>query len=57
MKFEQIIRNFPDSLWIRPLFTIIPLNSWIMLKIGKFGLYFDTWPRDFNDLVVSFHQL
>ena len=27
IKFEEIIINFLISLWIQPLFTIIPLNS------------------------------
>ena len=56
IKFEEIIQNFPYSLWIRPLFTIIPLNSWIILKICKFGLYFYAWPRIFNDHSVSSRQ-
>ena len=57
MKFEEIIRIFPNSLWIRPLFTIIPFNLWIKLKIGKFGLCFDTWTCVFNDYSISFRQL
>ena len=53
MKFEEIIKNFPNSLWIRPLFTIIPFNSWIIVKISKFELCFDTRPCVFNDHSVS----
>ena len=56
IKFEEIIRIFPNSQWIRLLFTIIPFNSWIILKIGKFELYFDPWPCAFNDHLVSSHQ-
>ena len=37
IKFKEIMKNFPNSLWIWPLFTIIPLNSWFNIKIGKFG--------------------
>ena len=37
----------------RPLFTIIPLNSWINLEIFKFILYCDSWLCVFNDLAVS----
>ena len=52
IQFKEIIRNFPTSMWIWPIFTIIPLNLWIILKIGKFGLFFDTRPCVFNDLAV-----
>ena len=57
IKFENIPQNYLNSLWIQPLFTTIPLNSWLFLKIGEFGIYFDSWPCVFNDLVVSIRHL
>ena len=33
IKFEEIIKNFPNSLWIRPIFTIIPLIRVIFTKL------------------------
>ena len=56
IKFEEIIKNFPISLLIRPLFTIIPLNSWINLEIAKFGIYFDSWPCVSIDHSISIRQ-
>ena len=56
IKFEENIRNFPISLWIRPLFIIIPLNSRYFHQIGKFGLCFDSRPCVIDDLVVLFRQ-
>ena len=53
IKFEDYIKKLLNSLWIRPIFTIIPLNSSESLKIGKFGIIFDAIPRDIDDLVVS----
>ena len=53
IKFEEIIKKFPNSLCIWPLFTIIPINSWINLEIDKFGLYFDSWLCVLNDLLLS----
>ena len=43
-------------MWIRPLFTIIPLNSNYVHQIGKFGIIFDTRPCEIEDLAVSFRQ-
>ena len=40
-------------MWIRPLFTIIPLNSLLIPQIGKFGIIFDAIPREIDDLAVS----
>ena len=40
----------------RPLFTIIPLNSWINLEMVKFIPYFDYWLCVFNDLAVSIRE-
>ena len=53
IKFEDYIEKFLNSLWIRPIFTIIPLNSWLILKIGKFGIIFDAIPLEIDDLAVS----
>ena len=53
INFEENIINFLISLWIRPLFIIIPLNSKYFHKIGKFGFIFDTRPCEINDLAVS----
>ena len=39
INFEENIKNFLISLWIRPLFTIIPLNSNHFHQIGKFGIF------------------
>ena len=52
IKFKEIIRNFPNSLWIRPIFTIIPLNSRYFHQIGKFGIIFDMRPCAIDDLAV-----
>ena len=40
-------------MWIRPVFTIIPLNSLLIPQIGKFGIIFDAIPREIDDLAVS----
>ena len=53
INFEEYIKNFLISLWIRPLFTIIPFNSIHFHQIGKFRIIFDTRPCEINDLVVS----
>ena len=46
-----------NSLWIRPLFTIIPLNSIHFHQIGKFGIIFHVIPREIDDLAVSSRQM
>ena len=59
VRFDQIRRDyhkFPNSLWIRPLFTIIPLNSRYFHQIGKFGLCFDTKPCEIDDHSVLSRQ-
>ena len=56
IKFEDYVKKLLNSLWIRPIFTIIPLNSWLILKIGKFGIIFDAILREIDDLAVSFRQ-
>ena len=53
IKFEDYIKKLLNSLWIRPIFTTIPLNSSEFPKIGKFGIIFDAIPRKINDLAVS----
>ena len=53
INFEEYIKNFLISLWIRPLFTIIPFNSRHFHQISKFGNIFDMRPCEINDLVVS----
>ena len=53
INFEENIRNFLISLWIRPLFTIIPLTSNYFHQIGKFEIIFDTRPCEIDDLAVS----
>ena len=40
-------------MWIRPIFTIIPLNSSEFPKIGKFGIIFDAILLEIDDLAVS----
>ena len=57
IKFEDYVKKFLNSLWIRPIFTIVPLNSSEFLKIGKFGIIFDAIQREINDLAVSSRQL
>ena len=49
-------RKYLNSLWIRPVFTIIPLNSLLIPQIGKFGIIFDTRPCEIDDLAVSSRQ-
>ena len=56
IKFEEIIINFLISLLIRPLFTIIPLNSKYIRQIGKFGLCFDMRSCEIDDLAFSSRQ-
>ena len=56
-KFQKISRKYLNSLWIRPLFTIIPLNSLLIPQIVKFGLIFDAIPREIDDLAVSSRQV
>ena len=57
IKFEDYVKKFLNSLWIRPIFTIIPLNSSEIPKIGKFGIIFDTRLCEIDDLAVSSRQL
>ena len=54
--FEANIKNFLISLWIRPLFSIIPFNLIHFHQIGKFGNIFDTRPCEINDLAVPSRQ-
>ena len=56
IKFEDYVKKFLNSLWIRPIFTIIPLNSSEFPKIGKFGIIFDGIPCEIDDLAVSSRQ-
>ena len=59
-KFQKISRKYLNSLWIRPLFTIIPLNSLLIPQIGKFGLYFwheTVWNRRPRCLISTTHTL
>ena len=44
-------------MWIRPLFTIIPLNSNYFYQIGKFGIIFETRLCEIDDLAISSRQL
>ena len=53
IKFEDYVKKLLNSLWIRPVFTIIPLNSILFHQIGKFGIIFDAIPREIDDLAVS----
>ena len=53
INFEDYIKNFLISLWIRPFFTIIPFNSTHFHQIGKFGIIFDTRLCEIDDLAVS----
>ena len=56
INFEDYIKKFLISLWIRPLFTIIPFNSIHFHQIGKFGIIFDRIPCEIYDLAVSSRQ-
>ena len=56
IKFEDYVKKFLNSLWIRLIFTIIPLNSSEFPKIGKFGIISDAIPREIDDLTVSSRQ-
>ena len=56
IKFEDYIKKLLNSLWIRPVFTIIPLNSIHFHQIGKFGIIFDAIPLEIDDLAVSSRQ-
>ena len=53
INFEDYIKKFLISLWIRPLFTITPFNSIHFHQIGKFGIIFNAIPCEINDLAVS----
>ena len=57
IKFEDYVKKFLNSLWIRPVFTIIPLNSIHFHQIGKFGIIFDVILREIDDLSVSSRQM
>ena len=57
IKFEDYIKKLLNSLWIRPVFTIIPLNSIHFHQIGKFGIIFDAIPREIDDLAVSSREM
>ena len=50
INFKENIKNFLISLWIRPLFTIIPFNLNNFHQIGKFRNIFDTRPCEIDDL-------
>ena len=54
--FKKISKKYLISLWIRPLFTIIPFNSIHFYQIGKLRNIFDTRPCEINDLTVSSHH-
>ena len=56
MKFKDYVKKLLNSLWIRPVFTIIPLSSIHFHQIGKFGIIFDVIPREIDDLAVSSRQ-
>ena len=56
INFEDYIKKFLISLWIRPLFTIIPFNLIHFHQIGKFEIIFDAIPCEINDLAVSSRQ-
>ena len=53
INFKEYIKNFLFSLWIRPLFTIIPFNSMHFHQICKFRNIFDMRPCEINDLAVA----
>ena len=55
--FQKISRKYLISLWIQPLFTIIPLNSRYIHQIGQFGIIFDTRPFEIDNLAVSARQM
>ena len=55
-KFQKISQKYLNSLWIRPVFTIIPFNSLLIPQIGKFGIIFDAIPHEIDDLAVSSRQ-
>ena len=52
IKFEEHVKKILNSMWIRPIFTIIPLNSSEFPKIGKFGIIFDAILLEIDDLAV-----
>ena len=56
IKIEDYVKKFLNSLWIRHVFTIIPLNSIHFYQIGKFGIIFDVIPHEIDDLAVSSRQ-
>ena len=56
IKFEEYVKKFLNSLWIQPIFNIIPLNSSEFPKTGKFGIIFDAIPLAIDDLAVSSRQ-
>ena len=56
INFEENIKNFLISLWIQPLFTIIPLNSLLNHQIGKFGNIFDMRACEIDDLAGPSRQ-
>ena len=59
IRFDQIsttLKNYSKYLWIQSLFNIILVNSCLKLKIGDFGIYFDTNLCVFNDRVNLFCQ-
>ena len=56
IKFKEHVKKILNSLWIRPIFTIIPLNSSEFPKIGKFGIIFDAIPLKIDNLAVSSRQ-
>ena len=56
IKFFIHLNKYPNSPWIRTLFTIILVNSSLNLKIGDFHIYFDTNLCVFSDRANSFRQ-
>ena len=56
IKFQEYLKNYSKSSWIRPLFIIILVNLWLNLKIDEFGINFDANFFIFNDNDNSFCQ-
>ena len=56
IKFEEYLKDSTIFSWIRPIFIIILIKSWLKLKICEFGNCCGMHSWGFNDCMETYHQ-